>query len=221
MTGENVIGGICGYAFNDAKFISCNVTSNVSIEGNKVGGVVGHSQKSQVKECFVEATIKGHQVGGVAFTAPEIVIQDANIQCYLNGRDNGSRKAGIAVELFDNNASYCGPVFMAVTFDDVGQNFVTSYFVTNAAWPWEWNPNGIKVEKAIFDKTTMSNAKRWILGDIIGFNQLAVNQDGGCSVDVCLGYQGTSVFTNKGFSTLVWSFEQDNYPQLINVKTMQ
>ena len=51
-------------------------------------------------------------------------------------------------------------------------------------------------------------------------DQLPINQDGGCSIDVCLSLQGTSVFTNKGFSTLTWKFEQENYPQLINLKTL-
>lgn len=214
MNGTNYIGGISAYSSDSAKFTRCR---NLGIlEGKYVGGIVSFSQKSEIKECTIEGILTGDKVGGVSYRTPEIVMNDVSVLCYINGKDEKSVKAGIAVELVDNSKSYCGPIFMAVIFDDNGSNYVTSYHCTNTAWPWEWNhPNGIAVRYAVFDKETMSNAKRWVLTESL-LQNVAFNDDGGRTMSICMNLEPSTIFANKGFSSSTWQFAEYEYPVLIN-----
>ena len=111
-------------------------------------------------------------------------------------------------------------MFLSVTFDDIGSNYTTSYHVTNTAWIWEWNPNSIAVRYAVFDKTVMSNAKRWVLFKVPVLENLPVNDDGGCTTEVCTGEVASTAFTDRGFSTKVWNFQNGTYPTLKYCKTI-
>lgn len=221
MNAVNHAGGIVGYASNSA--IVSKSRFNGTIEAYNVGGLIAFSQKSYVYECTVEGSLKGFNIGGVAFTAPEIVIDNLSVVCTMEGRDDSAMKAGIAVELHKNDNSYCGPIFLAVTFIGDNNNYVTSYYVTNTAWPWEWNPTSIPVAYCVFDIDTMANAKRWILFDtdewiIPSIPNAPINKDGATPFEKCIGYETGTTFTDRGFKTDIWEFVVDEYPMLKNCK---
>ena len=212
MNAINYAGGITGYASSYAKISKCQFAG--SIEACYVGGVVAYSQKSEITETYVSGSLKGSSVGGVAYTAPEIIINNVSAVCNVEGKEPTSLCAGIAVELFENQNSYCGPIFLAVSFI-TENNYVTSYHCTNIAWPWEWNPTGIPTDNLVFDMDTMINAERWVL-----FNNsfLPVDEDGATPFDKCIGYDTGTIFTDRGFKTSIWAFNMDEYPTLINCK---
>jgi hypothetical protein len=62
------VGGIAGYAHNDAKIVNCSVSGSVS-GYNKVGGVVGESSNSRVQNCSVSGSVSGTNVSGSAINA--------------------------------------------------------------------------------------------------------------------------------------------------------
>ncbi len=212
MNSTNYAGGISGFASSYAKISKCHFDG--SIEACFVGGVVAYSQKANIVETFVEGNLIGSAVGGVAYTAPEITINNVSVVCTMQGMADESICAGIAVELFENENSYCGTMFLAVTFNTFN-NFVTSYHCTNTAWPWEWNPTGIPTDLIVFDVDTMNNAKRWVLFEN---SILPVDKDGATSYEKCVGYESGSTFTSRGFKTDIWEFNLDEYPKLLNCK---
>ena len=97
VASNSVIGGIVGYAYDDAKIINCYNKANVTIssDNNYVGGIVGYAKNNvSIENCCNFGTITGNSfVGGICGSLENSKI----LNCYNAGNVNGNGISSIGI----------------------------------------------------------------------------------------------------------------------------
>jgi hypothetical protein len=100
------VGGIAGYAFENARIDNCSVSGSVS-GYNKVGGVVGENGGGTVKNCSVSGRVSGNEndVGGVV---GQLTVSGTVQNCSVSGNVSGNhRVGGVVGQILFGTVEYC------------------------------------------------------------------------------------------------------------------
>lgn len=229
-TNENtLIGGLVG--LNEETGHVRFSFSKGEFKGYAVGGLVG-TNKNYVYESYADNTLTGKYVGGLAYS---VSFGNGNqlgsiSNCYtlsqLNGVDKHSVKSGFAYVIDycseGDNAGKYGLIyhcFSGVLFNEVGDNFFETHSrvrteTTHIMFFGKFDRVAGFIVDCIYDKKGRE-AEVITQGALVGlFKPITREPAIGLETNECFDVNN---FTAQQFSTNIWQFSADYYPELINV----
>jgi|LGOV01.1.fsa_nt_gb hypothetical protein len=223
-TSSNAIaGGLVGNLTTEHGLIDESFVEGGEYQGYAVGGLVGEvNGDSNVSECYIfDVNITGNLIGGLAYMVKYGCISNSYSEANLLGLNSSSEKGGFAywIAYTDSGSGLIDKCFSATTFNEDGANYAeTAAPVRTAGF--------LVIRQAGFIKDSIYTARSQVLikqNFVSLFNSEFAIPKNEREIEVsdshALGGDGKnfSKFLENGFSSTLWDFTIDQYPQLRQV----
>ena len=95
ISSNSTVGGIVGYAYDNARIVNCYNKANITITGRYAGGIIGYAKNNvSIENCYNSGIITGeYNVGGICGELNNGKI----LNCYNVGSVNGKATGFVAI----------------------------------------------------------------------------------------------------------------------------
>jgi hypothetical protein len=218
-----IAGGLTANNSFNAEIQKSFVGSGATYQAYAVGGLVGVNS-GIVNESYSDVVnIKAKYSGGLAFNIKLGMFENCYTLAYLQGIDSKSVKGGFAYYIEYQNSSSYGQVvnsFSAATFDTIGANYGETSALIRTEGILAKRQAGYVVN-SIYQDTNGDLREQNYLIDFINTEWLVPKEERKIVVTEEEAKNSFEIFTNAGFSTSIWQFEEWQYPTLQNVAVEQ
>ena len=222
INGNNYVGGIAGTNSGEIRLSSTQGTIN----GNKVGGLVGYNTGVINQNNAFNLYIQGNELGGLVSNMNSGEMTNCSAVATLNGTSN---KGGMVTYIGSAKVHTC---FVAITFQGSGTNYAetATEIRKHLVWGIENISQNCAIYNCIYDDDIDGDANKQgrpttsgIFGDLGGIlnpNKTTGNNnlDGRKSTNDCKNNASTFTSDHRSFSIDTWTYGNGNYPTVNGVK---